>query len=181
MGVNRRSVSVCVIERSLVSRRETVGMGIGAIQPRLSPILSSRERTIRALSPGSGFNSSLGSKFGLELFFSCSGCCFSSCFRSRASSNAAMSSEEIVIAVGFRRSILRDLIVLRCLPTQVSEVLEVMCFVGTTEGMREIRCPVGSRALTSLSQIWACRHWRLQLHRARNHDSVTVEADCSPW
>lgn len=37
-------------------------------QLRRIPIRSSRDRTILALSPGSGFNSSLGSKWALELF-----------------------------------------------------------------------------------------------------------------
>lgn len=72
------------------------------------PILSSRVRTILALSPGSGFSSSLGSMLTLEdPFACCSGCLFSSdSLRSLASSKAAMSSEVIAIAVGFRRSIL---------------------------------------------------------------------------
>lgn len=72
------------------------------------PILSSRVRIILALSPGSGFSSSLGSRLALEdPFACCSGCLFSSdSFRSLASSKAAMSSEVIAIAVGFRRSIL---------------------------------------------------------------------------
>lgn len=82
--------------------------GVDSQLRRLMPILSSRVRTILALSPGSGFSSSLGSMLTLEVAFACcSGCLFSSdSLRSLASSKAAMSSEVIAIAVGFRRSIL---------------------------------------------------------------------------
>ncbi|KAL1972133.1 hypothetical protein VTN31DRAFT_7352 [Thermomyces dupontii] len=81
-----------------------------------NPILSSLDRTIRALSPGNGFNSSFGSYFlvvnSLSMY---SGWpplpplpsrVSSSFLRRRASSNAVMSSGVIVMAVGFRRSIL---------------------------------------------------------------------------
>lgn len=81
-----------------------------------SPILSSLDRTIRALSPGKGFSSSFGSYFlvvnSLSMY---SGWppplppppsrLSSSFLRRRASSKAVMSSGVIVIAVGFRRSI----------------------------------------------------------------------------
>ena len=79
---------------------------------RRIPIRSSRDRTILALSPGKGFNSSLGSKcvfalpssrdwlllLLLPLLFS-----WASLWR-RASSKAARSSDVTAIAVGLRRS-----------------------------------------------------------------------------
>lgn len=87
---------------------------------RRIPILSSRDRTILALSPGKGFNSSLGSKcvFALPssrdwllllllfpLLFSWAS------LRRRASSKAARSSDVTAIAVGLRRSIFVVLLV----------------------------------------------------------------------
>lgn len=46
----------------------SISLGKEGFQLRRIPIRSSRDRTILALSPGSGFNSSLGSKWALELF-----------------------------------------------------------------------------------------------------------------
>ena len=75
-------------------------------QLRRIPIRSSRDRTILALSPGSGFNSSLGSKWALELFSIWAWLLFSlAVLRNRASSKAARSSDVTAIAVGLRRSI----------------------------------------------------------------------------
>ena len=77
---------------------------------RLTPILSSRDLTILALSPGRGFNSSLGSKLVFEPFFVLFWPLLFSCvsLRSRVSSKVARSSDVIAIAVGLRRSILED-------------------------------------------------------------------------
>ncbi|XHG02790.1 hypothetical protein AWENTII_006120 [Aspergillus wentii] len=75
---------------------------------RLIPILSSRDLTILALSPGRGFNSSLGSKLVFELFFVLLGSLSPSAnLRSRVSSKLETSSDVIAMAVGLRRSIFR--------------------------------------------------------------------------
>ena len=75
-------------------------------QVLVAPMRSSLVLTIRALSPGKGFNSSLGSSepafsglLSVRLRFPVS-------FALRASSYAATSSEVSVIAVGLRLSIL---------------------------------------------------------------------------
>lgn len=85
-----------------------------------TPILSSLDLTILALSPGKGFNSSLGSYFLPEVLSvdsdraspspppsSALSLLAASCssFWSRSSSNAIRSSGVIVMAVGLRRSI----------------------------------------------------------------------------
>ncbi|KAL2869923.1 uncharacterized protein BJX67DRAFT_300098 [Aspergillus lucknowensis] len=69
------------------------------------PMRSSRDRTILALSPGKGFNSSLGSRFTRGPL--CDGLFSRSSLRSRSSSNIVRSSDVIAIAVGLRRIIAR--------------------------------------------------------------------------
>lgn len=138
---------------------------------RPMPILSSRDRTILALSPGRGFNSSLGSKLTLELLFPCSGCWFCSSLRSLASSNTAMSSEVIVIAVGFRRSMIDTLIEWELSGRRRGRSMRSMeqeSHVERAQSSQKLRCP--------------CCH-TLQPHLANlaGHDTATFQAGSPAW
>lgn len=99
------------------------------------PIRSSRDLTILALSPGKGFNSSLGSKLAGMRFCADSRPLFSrSNLRSRSSSKIVRSSDVIVMAVGFRRIIVKVLLttVMSVLCESIGRDSEVIFEVSST-------------------------------------------------